>query len=350
MTTSLSYFWKKKTLLSFVAVFFVIIIHNSATKLYPPAMDTVSNLALGLRNFLAYDLGAVAVPLFFFLSGFALFRNFSFKQYGRKMRSRTKSLLIPYLFWNIFGMAVIILCTFTPLAKLVMGRELFNLSLHNFLEGIFLYKYNFQFWFMYDLIIYVVLTPVIYLLIRNKYLGGLAVMMALMLPLFTESFAFLNLNFTIFYVLGCFAGKHCLAHFTKPKSCRSALLAGLVAVTILIIRFLAIYEVIMLPIIVTQLLLVLLMLSLWFFADLFVPRLKNKKYTAEFFPVYVLHTYFLAVFAKLIFFALPKNSYALLVNEILSPIMTLVVVTTLSYWWHQKLNKSYNLLFGNRKD
>ncbi|MBQ3945541.1 MAG: acyltransferase family protein, partial [Alphaproteobacteria bacterium] len=43
-------------------------------------------------------LGETGVPSFFFISGFLFF--YSSKTYSRKLRSRVRTLLIPYLFWN----------------------------------------------------------------------------------------------------------------------------------------------------------------------------------------------------------------------------------------------------------
>ena len=43
-------------------------------------------------------LGETGVPAFFFVSGFLFF--YSHKSYSDKLKSRVKSLLIPYVFWN----------------------------------------------------------------------------------------------------------------------------------------------------------------------------------------------------------------------------------------------------------
>ena len=164
--SNLFYFWHKKTILSFIAIIFVVIIHNSATNQYtslPP--DTITSFTTHLHNFLAYILGSVAVPFLFFISGVAFFRNYKPNLYFTKLKSRTKSILIPYLIWNIFGLLFAIAYTYTPLSQLISGREAFTPTLPNILEGIFLYKYNYPFWFMYTLIIFVILTPLFHLLL-----------------------------------------------------------------------------------------------------------------------------------------------------------------------------------------
>ena len=55
---------------------------------------------------MSYGLCASAVPLFFLISGFLYFKGcesqFGLKDYMAKNRKRLRTLLIPYLLWNIF--------------------------------------------------------------------------------------------------------------------------------------------------------------------------------------------------------------------------------------------------------
>ena len=58
------------------------------------------------NDYVAYGLCASAVPLFFLISGFLYFTGcesqFGLKDYMAKNRKRLRTLLIPYLLWNIF--------------------------------------------------------------------------------------------------------------------------------------------------------------------------------------------------------------------------------------------------------
>lgn len=44
--------------------------------------------------------GEIGVPLFFTISGFLFFQSFNTSAYKRKIKSRIKTLLVPYLLWN----------------------------------------------------------------------------------------------------------------------------------------------------------------------------------------------------------------------------------------------------------
>jgi len=345
---NLNYYWKKKTLLSFIAVIFVIIIHNSATNQYSLPPDPLVNTTHFIHNTLAYGIGAIAVPIFFFISGFSMFRNYTSKLYLRKVKSRVKTILIPYLIWNIIGLLFCILYTYTPLSTIISGRETFTPTIKNILEGIFLYKYNFQFWFLYDLIIFVILTPIFNFIVSRKWLGIIFGIIFLILPIFTESFLNINLYFVIFYYLGCLFGKHYLKTFSSHLPKKYSASVGVLFIILLIIKILAIYNLLQLPIIISQLILVLLLVSAWFFSDLLIPKSKLPNFTNEFFPIYTLHTYFLAIIIKIIYLFLPKTSLFLLINEISSTVLTVILTTTLAYFWHQRLPKSYQIMFGHK--
>lgn len=48
------------------------------------------------------------VPFFFMISGYLFFRTYKSSKWKAKIRSRAKSLLIPYLIWNVFYAIVMI--------------------------------------------------------------------------------------------------------------------------------------------------------------------------------------------------------------------------------------------------
>ena len=86
----------------------------------------------------------VAMPTFFVMSGYLFFDNiteWNAKTYWNKLRRRVKTLLIPYIIWNI-AMAV---------------------KLQTFSLSIFLEPANMPLWFLRDLIIVSLLTPIIYI-------------------------------------------------------------------------------------------------------------------------------------------------------------------------------------------
>lgn len=348
--TKLNYYWKKKTILSFFAIFFIIIIHNSATHQYTDLpSDNFTYLASFIHDFLAYNLGAVAVPLFFFISGLTFFRNYSPAKYPSKLRSRLKTLLIPYLIWNTFGLLFAILYTYTPLANIISGREAFIPTIGNILSGIFLYKYNFHFWFLFELIVFIILTPIFDLLTSRKWLAPLTIIVLLILPLFADSFLYIRINFIIYYYLGAYLSKHYFKTFTTPTSTKVSLFTGLFTLIILALTTFFSVNSIQLPTIISELLLICLVFSIWFFSDLIIPRLTLHQFYSTFFPIYAIHPYIIAALVKIILLIFPYTSWMLLINELTSPILTITISVPIVLSWHHYAPKSYALLFGERK-
>ena len=90
----------------------------------------------------------VAMPTFFVMSGYLFFVNvteWNAKTYWNKLRRRVKTLLVPYIIWNI-AMAV---------------------TLQTFSLSIFIEPANMPLWFLRDLMIVSLLTPIIHIGVRK---------------------------------------------------------------------------------------------------------------------------------------------------------------------------------------
>ena len=98
--------------------------------------------------FFSEFLGQVAVPGFFFVSGYLFFHNLeSLSQWREKLRKRFFSYVLPYLFWNS-GMTVLYLLF-----------QKADFSIHGIFEGIFLYRYQPVFWYFFQLILLTYACP-----------------------------------------------------------------------------------------------------------------------------------------------------------------------------------------------
>ena len=101
-----------------------------------------------LKLMVSETLVKVAMPTFFVISGYLFFSNvteWNAKTYWNKLRRRVKTLLLPYIIWNI-AMAV---------------------KLKTFSLSIFIEPANMPLCFLRDLIIVSLLTPIIYLGVRK---------------------------------------------------------------------------------------------------------------------------------------------------------------------------------------
>ncbi len=113
-------------------------------------------------------LGSLCVPLFFFISGYYFFygcEKYGINEYKRKVFKRVNSLLVPYLVWNLL----------TVLIYVIIERRLFTVS--SFFSAFWEYNYdniprstpiNGPLWFLRDLILLSIVSPVIYWIVRKE--------------------------------------------------------------------------------------------------------------------------------------------------------------------------------------
>ena len=160
-----------------------------------------------LKIVVSQTLVKVAMPTFFVISGYLFFANvteWNSKTYLGKLQRRVKTLLIPYIVWNV-----------------LMAVKLKSFSLNMFwaywteagkqmdwLGNVQLMTApaNMPLWFLRDLMVVSVLTPIIYICIRK--IGGW--LLVIVTPLYLSGvYAFipgLSAYAIYFFVLGAFMG------------------------------------------------------------------------------------------------------------------------------------------------
>ena len=121
-----------------------------------------------LKLLVSQTLVKVAVPVFFIMSGYLFFANvkeWSLKVYKRKILRRIKTLLIPYLIWNLLMAAK--LKTFSWSIFWVFwypaGIQTDWFGQEHWMTA----PANMPLWFLRDLIVVSLLTPIIYILVRK---------------------------------------------------------------------------------------------------------------------------------------------------------------------------------------
>ncbi len=134
-----------------------------------PIFDNISFL---VSNIVA----ALAVPTFFAISGYLFFKGlgnelgrFSVNNYVQKLKRRSRSLLVPYLLWNCIYL-IIFFTGQSFLPGLLSGNHLlikdYSLLdyLNSFWTGFNGYPICPPLWFVRDLMVMMILSPVLYIL------------------------------------------------------------------------------------------------------------------------------------------------------------------------------------------
>lgn len=185
------YLSRKIRFISVFAMAAVIFVNafNFETELTPTTRLNGNNFAFVFEYFFSNELFSFAVPLFFIISGFLFFHNYenSVNGYATKLKHRAFSLLVPYVVWAALSGLLIVALSQVELLKNLPEIQKYSEPLPNF----FVYFINppaEPLWFIRQLMLYSILSPLLYFLIKN--------LKGIILVIFCALWAF-NLNYII---------------------------------------------------------------------------------------------------------------------------------------------------------
>lgn len=110
----------------------------------------------------------IAVPMFFFVSGFLFFRTFSTEKIFNKYISRIKSILVPYLCWcTLYYLYFVVISGIPFLRNMISENDVVNLSFKSWIDALWIDSY-YTLWFFKHLIIFIIIAPILYFFIKNR--------------------------------------------------------------------------------------------------------------------------------------------------------------------------------------
>lgn len=163
MLVSEKYYYKKVLLLNFILSCLIVTIHSIVPERYGVPLDKypfVCSVVLFCK---------VATPTFFFLSAVLFYRNCCFMDLKRKLIRRVHSLLIPFILWNTFFVLIYYILTHLPFLSEKLNTTPVSLSPEDLLAAILNSEHT-DLWFIRNLMVYTVLSPVFLLVLKNKIL------------------------------------------------------------------------------------------------------------------------------------------------------------------------------------
>lgn len=206
--------------LRFPLIVGVILIHSSLDDIINPLVVQQFNIYHYCSYLISGILSQTAVPLFFFISGYLFFNNlqtFTLNIYINKLKKRVHSIFYPYIIWN----AIVILFYFIAqsLFPTMMSGRIKNISEFNITD----YLYAFwntklispesisthpicsQFWFLRDLIIMFLLSPILFLIIKSRIrVIFITLFLTLWIVNFDTQIVGLNMTSIFFFSLGAY--------------------------------------------------------------------------------------------------------------------------------------------------
>jgi surface polysaccharide O-acyltransferase-like enzyme len=175
------YLSRKLKIISFLLIVMVVVLHAHNLKGNSDALNFY------VQNLISGGFTKLCVVLFFLISGYLLVVNITEANtatFRRKIKSRVRSVLIPYLLWSFIGIGI-----FFVLQSLPFTRSFFNSgliresSITDLLYTWLLKPLPYQLWFLRHLFVLVLLSPLLYWIVRYTNIFALLLIAVLLLNL-----------------------------------------------------------------------------------------------------------------------------------------------------------------------
>ena len=345
-----SFFWKKKEFISFLLSILVFFIHSYfAQEITDTSFISVVNHKVSY--FFSCSITRFAVPMFFMMSGITFFKDYNNKKYLAKIKTRLFTLVIPYLLWNTIWMLWEIFTSYSFIAKFSTDSTPYPLTLTSILKGIFFYGCNIPFWFVFDLIIFSFAAPLVFLLIKNKYIGVGSVICLSIVSLFGLHLpmdVFYYPMAIVFYLIGAIIGYH-FFDFASQKSSKPFQIASVIFLAAYILaKNIAPQEIHIDNYLTQTIVYTLAAFSLWNVVDVFIEQIKPRAIYRRSFAIYAMHLNVAIVILKILAFCTPKNEWLEIPKFIIMVVSTLIIVNLICAFLEKFAPKVYATLMGNR--
>ena len=175
--------------LRFPLIVGVVLIHSYFNEVVINGVDLMADGHFPIYTQVSYlfseILSRIAVPLFFFISGFLFFYKvsaFTKSVYFQKLKKRVRTILVPYVLWNLL-VALLFFLTQSCFPELTSGRNklICDYGISDWLWTFWntnminpsitrdggAYPICYQFWFIRDLMVVMIFSPLVYFLVKR---------------------------------------------------------------------------------------------------------------------------------------------------------------------------------------
>lgn len=329
----------KITYIHFILSILVILVHS------------INNQSVFQRLFsLESGIGGFAVPLFFMISGFLFFQNVStIDMVPIKIKNRIKTVLYPFMIWNLIYYVV---------HHIVVPTGSFSIT--ELFEAVFSYTYNPAFWFMFQLILLIAITPIVFYASKNITYFVVFFIVVSLLIVMNFDIPFINEDAIIYFSTGALFARLYRENKVYLISKKGIFVSLMLSIFCFFLNRIAArcVGISLMFVSVFTLTLVYLRIFVAFFIfylfDLFFKYEKVASFMQNSFFLYAIH--YMIVRAVIAFTNFIKYKFlepemwltAETVSFILSPFICVIVSTLLSKFLKEKFSKVYLYLTGNR--
>lgn len=236
---------KTINVLRFVLSVAVVYAHFLGTPIDPAKLDysmlSGADIFGLVRLFISFTLSAVLVPMFYLFSGYYFFyklKEWNLSVYAKKVKSRFQTLLIPFFIWNLIALLVFRKDVFSGGFDIVIAlKALWALypmpSYHVFTGSYNLWApVDMPLWFLRDLFIVSVFSPILYLAIKYLKVFALIILFYLYYTNTWYHLPGLNINSFFYFGLGAYFALNNLNFITASRKVKisSVLLAAIMLI------------------------------------------------------------------------------------------------------------------------
>lgn len=338
---------QKLKILGFVAIVLVIFIHSHFIEAHEFRNVEMFQMFTG-----TFGISGVAVPLYYFISGLLFFKSVKcVKDCTINIKKRARSLLIPYIIWNLVFISWYILFSMIPvISRFVIDgpqNKILTSSLGESLYFLFITPVGFHLWFLRDLIFFTMITPLLYVLIRKVPI--VTIILTYVVSCCLSRFGL------VYFVIGGYISLHNkLLDFDKLLQGKITLVClAIYIVNSLIASFSSPYPIWLMNPAYQQIISIISIMAVWGGYNQIVPkkfRLSSKwndlmNYT---FFIYLFHEPVLNIFKKIGIIQLGVNEISLLLLYVCIPFIMLVIALMVGYYWKRLLPTIYGVFTGGR--
>lgn len=230
--------WRQQSMvidwLRFPLIVLVVYIHNRGKGVLPiEEIDWSFHRGIDFYSWLSYSIcrviASIAVPSFFIISGYFFFwkvKEWCFAVYKEKLRARFKTLLVPYILWNVISLIAPVVwhlaiawhssqhITYLSdyLESIDWIRWIWDCSYEagvvnrfGFIQQM-TYPINVPMWYIRDLMVMVLLSPVVYWLVKHLHYYYLLILLTLSLIGLWPNIHGLSCSAAFYFSIGAYCG------------------------------------------------------------------------------------------------------------------------------------------------
>lgn len=324
-------------LLRFPLAILVVFLHiDNAPKISVWGHDWNWNEGLALYEMtiiLVDTIAKIAVPCFFFISGYLFFiriKVFTVAVYKDKITRRIRSLLVPYLIWNLLAVA------YLYATQGIMPDSF---------ARVFLAPANFPLWFLRDLIIMVVASPVIYCIAKYAKSIGLIVMTVLYVSDVIPVLVYCLFSSVYFFYLGCY----CSQRRGFAKAIKGNLHVLCMSASVLFWAAIVLYGYVIGKYVLLAFLITGTFCSISIGCRFVEKGIKVMPVlVASSFFIYLSHKLGATYIAKVLFTVLPDNYYVLTLRFLVAPFVAVLMCVAVFALWQKYSPKTLSFVIGRK--